>query len=50
LGWIEEEVFEKLPPMVYLRGFLKSYALSLGLDPGRAIEEYIRFMEESKKK
>jgi len=50
LEWIEEEVFEKLPPLVYLKGFLKSYAQSLGLDPHRVIEEYIRFKEESKKK
>ncbi len=50
LEWIEEEAFEKLPPLVYLKGFLKSYAQSLGLDPQKVIEEYIRFMEESKKK
>jgi hypothetical protein len=50
LEWIEEEAFEKLPPLVYLKGFLKSYAQSLGLDPQKVIEEYIRSMEESKKK
>jgi flagellar biosynthesis protein FlhG len=50
LEWIEEEAFEKLPPLVYLKGFLKSYAQSLGLDPQKVNEEYIRFMEESKKK
>jgi DnaJ-class molecular chaperone len=50
LEWIEEEAFEKLPPLVYLKGFLKSYAQSLGLDPAKVIEEYIHFMEESKKK
>jgi DnaJ-class molecular chaperone len=50
LEWIEEEVFEKLPPLVYLKGFLKSYAQSLRLDPPKVIEEYIRFKEESKKK
>jgi flagellar biosynthesis protein FlhG len=50
LEWIEEEVFERLPPLVYLKGFLKSYAQSLGLDPPKVIEEYIRFMDESKKK
>ena len=47
---IEEETFKKLPALVYLKGFLKSYAQSLGLDPQKVIEEYIRFMEESKKK
>jgi DnaJ-class molecular chaperone len=50
LEWIEEETFEKLPPLVYLKGFLKSYAQSLGLDPPKVIEEYIHFMEESRKK
>ncbi len=49
LEWIEEEAFEKLPALVYLKGFLKSYAQSLGLDPARVIGEYIRFMEESRK-
>ena len=50
LEWIEEETFEKLPPLVYLKGFLKSYAQSLGLDSQKVVEGYIRFMEESKKK
>ena len=49
LEWIEEEAFERLPALVYLRGFLKSYAQSLGLDSQKVIEEYLRFMEESKK-
>jgi flagellar biosynthesis protein FlhG len=50
LEWIEEEAFEKLPALVYLKGFLKSYAQSLGLDPQGVIEEYVRSMGESKKK
>jgi flagellar biosynthesis protein FlhG len=50
LEWIEEEAFEKLPPLVYLKGFLKSYAQSLGLDPQKVVEEYTHFMEESKNK
>jgi flagellar biosynthesis protein FlhG len=50
LEWIEEEAFEKLPALVYLKGFLKSYAQSLGLDPPKVVEEYIRSKEESKKK
>jgi len=36
--------------LVYLKGFLKSYAQSLGLDPQKVMEEYFRSMEESKKK
>jgi cytoskeletal protein RodZ len=50
LEWIEEEAFEKLPALVYLKGFLKSYAQSLGLDPQKVVEEYLRLIEESKKK
>lgn len=46
---IEEEVFENLPALVYLKGFLKNYAQSLGLDPQKVIEEYIHSMKESKK-
>ncbi len=50
LEWIEEDAFERLPALVYLKGFLRSYARSLGLDPSRVVEEYIRFKEGSKKK
>ncbi len=50
LEWIEEEAFEKLPALVYLKGFLRGYAQSLGLDPQKVIEEYLRLIEESKKK
>lgn len=47
---IEEEVFEKLPALVYLKGFLKGYAHSLGLDPQKVIGEYLDSMEQTKKK
>jgi len=50
LEWIEEEAFEKLPAQVYLKGFLRGYAQSLGLNPQKVVEEYLRFMNESKKK
>lgn len=50
LEWIEEEAFEKLPALVYLKGFLRGYAQSLGLNPPKVVEEYIRLMDESKKK
>lgn len=49
LEWIEEEAFEKLPALVYLKGFLKSYAQSLGLDPAKVVEEYLQFKEEFQK-
>jgi DnaJ-class molecular chaperone len=50
LEFIEGEDLEKLPPLVYLKGFLKGYAQSLGLDPHRVVEEYVHFMDEEKKK
>jgi len=50
LEWIEEENGEKLPTLVYLKGFLRGYAQSLGLDPQKVIEEYLQFLNESKRK
>jgi DnaJ-class molecular chaperone len=50
LEFIEGEDLEKLPPLVYLKGFLKGYAQSLGLDPRKVVEEYLHFLEEEKKK
>jgi DnaJ-class molecular chaperone len=47
---IEEEALEKLPPMVYLKGFLKGYAQSLDLDPQKVVDGYLRFINENKKK
>jgi len=50
LEFIEGEDVEKLPPLVYLKGFLKGYAQSLGLDPHKVVEEYLHFLDEEKKK
>jgi DnaJ-class molecular chaperone len=50
LELIEGEDLEKLPPLVYLKGFLKGYAQSLGLDPHKVVEEYLRFLDEEEKK
>ena len=50
LEWIEEETLEKLPALVYLKGFLRGYAQSLGLEPQKVIEGYVQFLNESKKK
>jgi len=47
---IEEEVVERLPPQVYLKGFLKAYARCLGLDPQKVIEEYLKSLGQIKKK
>ncbi len=50
LQWIEDEVVEKLPPLVYLKGFLKAYAQCLGLDPQKVVEEYLKGLGPIKKK
>jgi curved DNA-binding protein CbpA len=50
LEWIEEEALEKLPPEVYLKGFLRAYAQCLGLVPHKVIEEYLRIMKENRSK
>jgi hypothetical protein len=50
LEWIEEEAVEKLPPLVYLKGFLKAYARSLGLEAQKVIGDYLTLFVEKKKK
>ena len=47
---IEEEAFEKLPPVVYLKGFLRAYAQSLGLDPQQVTEGYLQFLKAGQMK
>jgi hypothetical protein len=47
---IEQEDFEKLPTLVYLKGFLRGYAQSLGLDPQKVVEGYLQFLNEVGKK
>jgi len=37
---LEDEAYERLPAPVYVRGFLKNYALYLGLDPQQALSHY----------
>lgn len=37
---IEKEAWDKLPPSVFVKGFIKCYAQVLDLDPERLIEEY----------
>ncbi|MGD0916353.1 MAG: helix-turn-helix domain-containing protein [Thermodesulfobacteriota bacterium] len=49
LEWIEEEVLERLPATVYLKGFLRNYAQSLGLDPQKVVEGYFQFLSENRK-
>ena len=44
---IEGNVYEQLPPPVYLRGFLKQYARCLSLDPNHVADSYTGRMRES---
>lgn len=39
---IEEDQFERLPPMTYLKGFLKSYADLLQIDSKKIVDGYTR--------
>jgi flagellar biosynthesis protein FlhG len=47
---VEQEDIEKLPALVYLKGFLRGYAQSLGLDPQKVVEGYLQFLNEIGKK
>ncbi len=40
LVWLEEEVYDRLPERVYLRGFVMAYAALLRLDPERVWTSY----------
>ena len=43
---IEEERFEKLPALVYLKGFLKTYAKILQVDQIEMVDGYMkRYLE-----
>jgi len=42
---IEENQFEKLPPLIYLKNFLKTYAEILKLDSNLIVDGYIKNME-----
>jgi len=41
LAWLEEESFENLPALVYIRGFITEYAKALNLDPHRVADSYL---------
>lgn len=40
LNAIEAEDFDRLPPDVFLRGFLRAYAKTVGADPDEAVRRY----------
>jgi len=44
LDAIERDLVEKLPPVVYLKNFLRSYAQILHVDPEKISEGYIKNM------
>ena len=46
---IEENQMEKLPPLIYLKNFLKSYAEILKLDPNMVIDGYMKNMDQYRK-
>jgi DnaJ-class molecular chaperone len=48
LRHIEEERFTELPATVYVRGFLKAYASTIGLDPQRVATSYIERFEQGR--
>lgn len=39
---LEEEQFDRLPGGIYARGFLRTYAVALGLDPNELLQAYPR--------
>jgi len=42
---IEEDRFDVLPPRVYVKGFLKSYAHALDIDPDHLAQAYLKHMD-----
>jgi len=45
---LEEDHFDLLPPRVYVKGFLKSYARVLGIAPDRLALAYLNHMDRCK--
>jgi flagellar biosynthesis protein FlhG len=50
LRFLEDERFDDLPALVYVRGFVASYARQLGLDPELVARGYTARCEESRSK
>lgn len=48
LRFIEEEQFADLPADVYVRGFVTAYARCIGLDPARAVPDYMQRLAEGR--
>lgn len=47
LRWIEDDNYDELPALVYVRGFVTSYARAIGLDPERVAASYISHLEDA---
>jgi len=48
LRCIEEERYEELPAVVYVRGFVAAAARALGLDPDEAVNRYVAHFEAAR--
>ena len=48
LRQLEDEAFDDLPATVYVRGFVMTYARTIGIDPARVAASYLRRFEESR--
>jgi transcriptional regulator with XRE-family HTH domain len=44
---IEDCQFDRLPPLLYLRGFLRSYATEVGLPAGATVERYLAQLQSA---
>jgi len=44
---LEEDRFQELPPVAFVRGFVKSYADCIGLDPRDALLRLDHFLQEN---
>ncbi|NIS60024.1 MAG: hypothetical protein GTO13_04750 [Proteobacteria bacterium] len=49
LEYLEEERFENLPALVYVRGFIMEYAKALNLDPHRVADSYLQSLHQWEK-
>ena len=50
LRFIEEERFQVLPPLIYLKAFVSQYAKHLGLDFARVVEDYLARYHQAMRK
>lgn len=47
---LESDNYKKLPPPTFVRGFIKNYAIFLGLDPNKILAVYRREFAEDRQK